>query len=85
MMPIMINFIVFFFVFLISGMSLFGERNRGTLGRVLATPIRKIELITGYVLGYGLFAIIQTVEIVVFTIYIFKLEVIWKYWFDYLD
>ena len=76
MMPIMINFIVFFFVFLISEMSLFGERNRGTLGRVLATPIRKIELITGYVLGYGLFAIIQTVEIVVFTIYIFKLEVI---------
>ncbi|MGS0678891.1 ABC transporter permease [Lactobacillus johnsonii] len=76
LMPIMINFIVFFFVFLISGMSLFGERNRGTLGRILATPIRKIELIIGYILGYGLIAIVQTIEIVLFTIYIFKLEVV---------
>lgn len=76
LMPIMINFIVFFFVFLISGMSLFGERNRGTIGRILATPIRKIELIIGYILGYGLIAIVQTIEIVLFTIYIFKLEVV---------
>lgn len=76
LMPIMINFIVFFFVFLISGMSLFGERNRGTLGRILATPIRKIELIIGYVLGYGLISVVQTIEIVLFTIYIFKLEVV---------
>lgn len=80
LMPIMISFIVFFFVFLITGMSLLHERSRGTLDRILATPIRKGELVAGYILGYGLFAIVQTLEIVCFTIYVFRIEIIGSIW-----
>lgn len=80
LMPIMISFIVFFFVFLITGMSLLGERRSGTLGRILSTPIKKGEIITGYILGYGLFAIVQTLEIVLFTVYVFKLQIMGSIW-----
>ena len=74
--PIMISFVVFFFVFLISGIALLRERTRGTLDRVLATPIRRGELISGYILGYGTFAIVQTLIIVGFSIWIFKMQVL---------
>lgn len=73
---IMISFVVFFFVFLISGIALLRERTRGTLDRVLATPIRRGELIGGYILGYGTFAIVQTLIIVGFSIWIFKMQVL---------
>jgi len=58
--PILIGFFVFFFVFLISGVSFLGERNTGTLERVLATPLRRWEIVIGYTLGYGAFTVIQS-------------------------
>lgn len=82
--PIMIGFVVFLFVFLISGMALLRERTRGTLDRVLATPIRRGELISGYILGYGLFALLQTLIIVGFSIWIFKLQVLGSLWTVFL-
>lgn len=73
--PILIGFFVFFFVFLISGIALLKERTSGTLERLLATPIKRSELIFGYLVGYGLFAIIQTLLIVFFSIYLLKVDV----------
>ncbi len=46
--PAFLGFFVFFFVFLISGVSLLNERTTGTLSRLLATPIRRSEIIMGY-------------------------------------
>ncbi|MGE5328360.1 MAG: ABC transporter permease [Deltaproteobacteria bacterium] len=57
---ILIGFFVFFFVFLISGVSFLGERKTGTLERVLATPLKRWELVVGYVLGFGSFTIVQS-------------------------
>lgn len=74
--PILIGFFVFFFVFLISGIALLRERTTGTLERVLATPIKRSELVMGYLVGYGLFAIIQTLIVVFFSIYILDLHVL---------
>lgn len=79
-LPIFVGFVVFFFVFLISGISLLGERNSGTLYRLLATPIRRSEIIYGYLGGYGLFAILQTMVIVLFCIFILKVEVLGSLW-----
>lgn len=68
--PMLIGFFVFFFVFLIAGIALLKERTSGTLERLLATPIKRIEIIAGYIIGYGIFAIIQTTIIVLFSIYV---------------
>lgn len=80
LLPILMSFIVFFFVFLISGIALLRERTTGTLYRLLATPVRRGEIITGYLTGYGLFAVIQTLLIVVFTMYAFKIQILGSIW-----
>ncbi|MBF1992152.1 ABC transporter permease [Staphylococcus schleiferi] len=74
MFPILMGFFVFLFVFLISGIALLRERTTGTLERVLATPIRRSEIVFGYLLGYGIFAIIQTLIIVFFSIYLLSIN-----------
>ena len=51
--PILIGFFVFFFVFLISGIGLLKERTTGTLERLMSTPIRRGEIVTAYLVGYG--------------------------------
>jgi ABC-2 type transport system permease protein len=57
--PILISFFIFFFVFLIAGIAFLSERTSGTLERILATPLRRWEIVIGYILGFGVFTIIQ--------------------------
>lgn len=76
LLPILIGFIVFFFVFLISGIALLRERTTGTLDRLLATPVRRGEIIGGYLLGYGIFAVIQTILIVGYALIVFKIQIL---------
>jgi ABC-2 type transport system permease protein len=59
----------FFFVFIISGISLVRERSSGTLERLLMTKIKRAEVILGYTIGYGVFAVIQSVLIVLYSIF----------------
>lgn len=66
--PVLIGFFVFFFVFIIGGISFLRERTQGTLERILSTPLKRWELVTGYVLGFGIFTIIQSILIVWFSI-----------------
>ncbi|UXV37879.1 ABC transporter permease [Staphylococcus simulans] len=75
MFPILMGFFVFLFVFLISGIALLRERTTGTLERILATSIKRSEIVFGYLVGYGIFAVIQTLIIVLFSIYLLKVDV----------
>jgi ABC-2 type transport system permease protein len=61
--------ISFFLIFIVSGMALVKERSSGTLERMLITPISRISVVCGYTAGYGLFAIIQAIVVVLFGIY----------------
>ncbi|MDQ0190290.1 ABC transporter permease [Alicyclobacillus cycloheptanicus] len=61
--PVLIGFFAFFFVFLIAGISFLKERTTGTLERLVATPIRRWEIVTGYVVGFGVFTLVQSVLI----------------------
>lgn len=76
MIPILLSFFVFFFVFLISGMALLSERTSGTLDRLLATPVKRHEIIYGYMISYGILAILQTIVVVLATIWILNIQVI---------
>lgn len=75
MFPILIGFFVFFFVFLISGIALLRERTMGTMERVLATSVRRSEIILGYLIGFGIFAIVQTMIIVLYSIYLLDMNI----------
>lgn len=70
--PVFIAFFVFFFVFLLTSVSFLRERGQGTVERLLASPIGRFELITGYLIGFFLFAAVQSVIILLYTIYILK-------------
>lgn len=76
MTPILMGFFVFFFVFLISGMALLKERTTGTLDRLLATPVKRSDIVYGYMLAYSFIAALQTVVIVLSTIWLLDLEVL---------
>ena len=73
--PVLLGFFVFFLVFLISGMALLRERTTGTLDKLLAAPVRRWEIIAGYLLGYGFFALIQTLLLVEFVVHVLHVTV----------
>ncbi|MGK0576811.1 ABC transporter permease [Macrococcus capreoli] len=73
--PVLIAFFVFFFTFLISGITLLKERTTGTLYKLLSTPIKRSEIVLGYMLGFSLFATIQTVILVIYAVYVLKIHV----------
>jgi ABC-2 type transport system permease protein len=66
--PIMIGVFVFFFVFLIAGVSFLRERTTGTLERLLSTPLRRWEIVLGYVCGFGIFTVFQALLISWFSV-----------------
>lgn len=68
--PVLLGFFVFFFVFLIAGVSFLRERTTGTLERLLTSPLRKWEIVTGYIMGFGLFTMIQAAIIAWYAIYV---------------
>ncbi len=68
--PVLLGFFIFFFVFLISGISFLRERSSGTLERLLTTPLRIWEMVLGYVIGFGIIAVIQAALISWYTIYV---------------
>lgn len=74
--PLLMGFFIFFFIFLISGIGLLRERSSGTLERLLATPVRRGEIVGGYMLGYGAVAIVQTIVIVATTLWLLKIQVV---------
>jgi ABC-2 type transport system permease protein len=57
--PAIVAFFLYFFVYLLTGVSFLRERTGGTLERLMATPVTRGEVVAGYLLGFGLFAVIQ--------------------------
>lgn len=78
--PILIGFFVFFFTFLISGIGLLKEKTSGTLERLLSTPIRRWEIVTAYVIGFGMFAAIQTIIVVIFAVHVLDVVLVGSIW-----
>ncbi|KGR79279.1 ABC transporter permease [Ureibacillus manganicus] len=78
--PMLVGFFVFFFVFLIAGIALLNERTSGTLERLLATPIKRYEIVAGYVVGYGLFALVQTIIVVLYSVHVLDIVLEGSIW-----
>ena len=57
--PAIVGFFAYFFVYILTGVSFLRERTGGTLERLMATPVARGEIVAGYALGFGMFAVIQ--------------------------
>lgn len=78
--PILVGFFVFFFVFLISGIGLLKERTSGTLDRLMATPVKRGEIVAAYLAGFGIFAVIQTVIVVFYAVNVLDMVLAGSLW-----
>ncbi len=57
--PAIVGFFVYFFVYVLTGVSFLRERTGGTLERLMATPVTRGEVVGGYTIGFGIFATVQ--------------------------
>src|SRR5688572_13316041 len=72
--PVLIAFFAFFFIFLLSAVSFLRERTTGTLERLMATPLRRGELVLGYLAGFSFFALLQAIVILLFTVFVLQVH-----------
>jgi ABC-2 type transport system permease protein len=73
---VLIGFVVFFFVFLLSGISFLQERMSGTLEKLLSTPIRRWQIVAGYILGFGLVTALQSLFIAAYCVYVLRIMMV---------
>lgn len=79
--PVLIGVFAFFFVFLIAGISFLKERTSGTLERLLATPLRRWEIVVGYIAGFGIFTMLQAVLIAWYSIEVLGMMMAGSFWY----
>jgi ABC-2 type transport system permease protein len=66
--PVFLGLFAYLFVFILTGISFLRERIGGTLERLLATPVTRAEIVLGYSLGFGFFAVIQVLLLTLFVL-----------------
>ena len=69
-----VGLIVFFLVFVITIVSFLNERSQGTLERLMASPLRRGEIVVGYMIGFTVLALVQAVEVLVFALAVLKIH-----------
>ena len=69
-----VGLIVFFLVFVITIVSFLNERSQGTLERLMASPLRRGEIVLGYMLGFTLVALVQAIEVLVFALGVLRIH-----------
>jgi ABC-2 type transport system permease protein len=72
--PMFIAYIGFFMIFLLTSVSFLRERTQGTMERLSASPVTRLELVLGYMLGFGFFSVLQAVVLVLFTVYALQVK-----------
>lgn len=75
MFPILTGLVIFLFVLLLASIMLFRERTAGTMERMLSTSVRRSEIILGYFTGLGLYTVVQTAIIVLYSIYLLDMNI----------
>ena len=69
-----IGLVVFFLVFVVTIVSFLNERSQGTLERLMASPLRRGEIVVGYMLGFTVLALVQSVEVLVFSLAVLQVH-----------
>ena len=78
--PAMLAMLILFFGFLITGISVLRERSQGTMERLMASPISRLDVVAGYLLGFLLFALMQTLIIFFYMVYVLHIHFQGELW-----
>lgn len=74
--PGIIAFVVYLLATVLTLVTFVGERTSGTLDRLLATPLRESEVVTGYALAFGVIGVIQAALLLVIAILVFHILIV---------
>jgi ABC-2 type transport system permease protein len=72
--PTFIGFFAFFFVFLLTSVSFLRERIQGSIERLMVSPLSRAEIVLGYMFGFAVFAAIQSIVMVLYSIYVLHIH-----------
>lgn len=72
--PALLALWVLFFVFLLTTVSFLRERSQGTMERLMATPASRLEIVSGYMLGFMVFALAQAILLLLFTVFVLQIH-----------
>ncbi|HVB75951.1 MAG TPA: ABC transporter permease [Ktedonobacteraceae bacterium] len=72
--PVFIGIFSFFFVFILTSVAFLRERSQGTIERVMVSPLTRMELVVGYICGFTLFALVQSLVILLFVIFALRVH-----------
>jgi ABC-2 type transport system permease protein len=78
--PALLATLALFFSFLLTGISFLRERSQGTLERLIASPVSRSDIVVGYLLGFFVFALAQSLIILLFTIYVLDVHYTGDLW-----
>jgi ABC-2 type transport system permease protein len=78
--PAMLAFLILFFGFILTGISVLRERTQGTMERLMASPISRMDVVAGYLLGFLVFALLQTLIIFFYMIYVLDVSYYGELW-----
>lgn len=78
--PALLATLALFFSFLLTGISFLRERSQGTMERLMASPVSRLDIVVGYLLGFFVFALTQTLIIILFTIYLLDVHYAGDLW-----
>ncbi|HKD73975.1 MAG TPA: ABC transporter permease, partial [Ktedonobacterales bacterium] len=72
--PIFVGIFSFFFVFLLTSVAFLRERSQGTIERLVVSPLSRTELVLGYVAGFMVFALVQSLVILLYVIGVLRVH-----------
>ena len=73
-LPAMLATLILFFGFLLSGIAFLRERSQGTRERLMASPVSRLDILGGYLMGFLLFAVVQTLILFFYSVYVLKVD-----------
>lgn len=79
--PALLGVFPFVIMFLITSITTLRERTIGTMERLMVLPIGKLDLIMGYMIAFGLLAVIQALLASGLLLYVLDLEIAGPHWF----
>lgn len=69
--PAVLGLVIFFFAFIVSAISFLREKTLGTLEKFMVSPLSRGEIISGYILGFSLMAIVQSATTLLIVVFVF--------------
>jgi ABC-2 type transport system permease protein len=73
--PAILGLVVFFFTFINAAVAFVRERSQGTLEKFMVSPLSSTEIVSGYILGFSLFTLLQSTTTLLVVIFVFGVPI----------